>query len=178
MDDEFDWGEVYKRLLAYTLRKLGRDRAEDAEEITQEALGQFFDPKYYDWDRSKGEDLDDLLQDLGSRINGLVGNYWKKRKRRGDPISIEREPGADGASPEGRVVSADDVQQAVSAVLERLGDNDEVAVDVMLKMAEGIEHAGDIADALSIERKVVYNARRRLAPHIVAVRAQLGRENP
>lgn len=172
LEDEFNWGEVHKRLLAYTVRKLGRQPFADAEELVQEALRQFFDSEYYDWARVDGDGLDELLMDLGSRVNGLLSNYWKKRKRRGVSVPIDCDHKAEGVSPEDRATNANEVTHAVNILLDRVAD-DEMAVEVLLKMAEGFRHAGDIAEALGVEAKEVYNARRRLRPHIDAVEAEL-----
>jgi len=174
-EDMFDWAHVYKRLLGYAVRKLGRDRIADAEEIVQEALRQLFDPENKDWVPPDGDGLDELLRDLGSRVNGLISNYWKKHARRGDSIGLDRDHAGNSASPEDRVVNADHVEFAVSTILDQVVE-DEVAVEVLFKMAEGIRYAADIAEALGIEARDVYNARRRLAPHIDAVKAQLAGE--
>ena len=173
IEDEFDWGEAYKRLFAYAVSKLGRSRSTDAEEIAQEAIRQFFDPEHYDWERSDGDGLDELLRDLGSRVNGLVSNYWKKRKRRGDWAHLDTDPPAATASPEVRVANAEDLQWAVNEVLDRIAENDELAGEVLLQMSEGVEHPGDIASVLGVGVKKVYNARRRLKPHIDAVAREL-----
>lgn len=172
LEDEFDWEDVYKRLLAFTHRRLGQGLA-DAEEITQEALEQFFDPDYADWERADGDGFEQLLLHLGSRANGLIRNHRRKRQRRGD-VPLEHDPGSGSASPEDRVVSADEARQAVDAVLELVAD-DELAAAVFLQMAEGMKHAGDIAKALHVEPRAVYNARRRLKPHIETVEIQLER---
>lgn len=104
--DDYDWDETYRRLLAYSLNRLGRARLADAEQLAQEALTQLFDSEHYNWDPDGGVSL---IDDLGSRVNGLVLNLRRKERRRGVHVEFEDDAaGAAGPSPETRVAACEE----------------------------------------------------------------------
>jgi DNA-directed RNA polymerase specialized sigma24 family protein len=170
--DDHDWGETYRRLLAYSINRLGRASLADAEQITQEALAQLFDHEHYDWDPDGGVAL---IDDLGSRVNGLVSNLRRKDRRRGIHVELEDDVAGGGSpSPETRAADGEEARQAVADLLSRV-DGDNVCEDVVLHMADGLDRPADVAAKTGRDVREIYNARRRLLPHIAAVAATLGR---
>jgi len=140
--------------------------AADAEDIVHEAIEQFI--------RAGGvadpADRGALLQALGSRINGIVVNQRRKKALRavgptadGAPAELEDPP-----DPEMTLVEGAAVRKAVGLLLDRTA-GDELACAIVLEMAEGMDEPAELAKVLGRDVGEVYNARRRLKPHIEAV---------
>lgn len=173
--EEYDWERVSEQLLAYTAARLRFTRPADAEQITQEALAQLFSPeKYAAWDPDGGQSL---MENLGSRVNGLLSNLRKREKRRGIHEELDDEQVLGNApSPEDRVLDVHEARQALDELLERV-DGDEVCDDVLVQMAAGYDKPADVALRTGRAVQEIYKARRRLVPHIDAIASRLGRSS-
>lgn len=164
-EDEL-WALAFKRLVPWAVKRHGLNPA-DAEEMVQDAIKQFL---------ASGGVADPsnpqaLLQALGSRINGLAVNRRRKKAERAFTLTADGEPAEpdDPPDPEQRIVGDDVARRAVSALFERVG-NDEVVFWIVTQMSEGVDEPADHAKALGLDVREVYNARRRLKTHVEAIK--------
>lgn len=166
--DGFLWEQAYPRLVGWSVKR-HRLGVEEAKEVVQEAIKQFLDAG-----GTADGDLRRLLEAVGSRINGVVINLHRKKVTKAVGVTedgVVPEVGDEGQAVE-RVFSKDWASNAVGRLLERIGE-DEVLTSMVMKMVEGIEAPSELAQALGVDVRVVYNARRRLAAHVAAVRTSM-----
>jgi RNA polymerase sigma factor (sigma-70 family) len=160
------WASVFKRLVLWTVKR-HRANPADAEEVVQEAVRQFIqsggvadpaDPKAF-------------LDALGSRINGIVINRRRKKATRAVRLTADGSQAEldDPPDPSERIIEGQLANKAISALLERLGD-DALATAVVMQTADGVEDPADQAKALGRDVHEVYNARRRIKVKTDAVR--------
>lgn len=163
------WGDVYKRLCVWVVKK-HRLIPADAEEIVQEGIEQFL---------AAGGNIADtrpnLLRGVGSRCNGLINNRHRKKALKAicltaDGVDPDND---DGGQAEKRLINDNWEQKAMSLLLERI-ENDEVAFSVLSQMVDGLEKPAELAKALGLDVVVVNNARRRLNGHVAAIKAAIG----
>lgn len=158
------WGTAFRRLVYWTMKRHRLNLA-DAEEIVQEGIGQYVaggglaDPA----------DLGGLLRALGSRINGVAVDRRRKKALREDALTD------DGSvaelvdpDPEQRVIANDIARRTVSVLLDRI-EGDELVLAVVMQIADGVDDPAAQARALGRDVHEVYNARRRLKPHVEAI---------
>lgn len=152
------WAHVFKRFVLWLVKARRINRA-DAEEIVQEAIGQFVkcggiaDPA----------DPISLFWGVRSRVNGVLVNWYRNKSRKavtltpGDEIVDVPDP----TNLDKRI----DARRAIGTLLDRVA-NDPLVADVVMCKADGIEDAADIAQELGKEVRDVYNANRRLKVHV------------
>jgi hypothetical protein len=108
----------------------------DAEQVAQETLRRFIDPKYAGWDRAKEPSL---FRHLGSIFNGVVRDMRTKKGFNRERLS------ADGVQPDGddpapsqveRTLLADLGRRAVGRMLELSAGKDLVEKVFMLMVEE------------------------------------------
>lgn len=160
------WASIFKRLVLWTIKR-HRANLTDAEEVVQEAIRQFIEA-------GGGADPADpkaLLGALGSRINGIVINHRRKKATRAIRLTADGSQAEldDPPDPNERIIDGDLANKAISALLERLGD-DALATAVVMQTADGVEDPADQAKALGRDVREVYNARRRIKVQTDAVR--------
>ncbi len=72
-----DWAKIVQRLVLYAHRKLGHQvPLAEAEDMAGEAIRQFLDPEYADWDPARQT----LEMKLGSIVNGLFQNRSRVKR--------------------------------------------------------------------------------------------------
>jgi hypothetical protein len=171
LPEGIDWGEMFERLFAYGTSKMRMNPA-DAEQVAQEALRRFVDPKYAGWDREKEPSL---FRHLGSIFNGVVRDMRTKKGFNQERPSSDGDPpgGPDGApSPEERVLLADQIRLAVGRMLE-LSAGKKLVQDVIMLMAEEVDEAAEQAKRLGLPVARIYEARRSVTELVEVVRAEL-----
>lgn len=158
------WLAVFKQLVLWAVRRHGLSQA-DAEEVVQEGIGQYL--------AAGGVvDLADqkaLRWGISSRINGIVNNRRRKKSLREDALDDESLGELVDVGPELRAIGDDIVRKAISELLERV-EADDLMTGIVMQIADGVEDPADQAKALGRPIAEVYNARRRLKPHVEAVR--------
>jgi hypothetical protein len=183
---EKEWADVVRRLTVHAFERIHRASWELAEEFAHDAIADLLDPAYAGWDREKYPDLMDFL---GSTVNGRVSNYWRRKSREGKRVALfadfadkpEVEGGDDpGEVPEeapvdGEVVierapthEAPDfvtIGEVAMATLRARVANDTMCTGILDLMRDGIGRAGDHAEALGVPVEEVYTAKRRLLHH-------------
>lgn len=158
------WSAAFKRLVGWAIKHHGLKLA-DAEETVQEGIRQFLSTGGV----ADPADLKGLLQAVGSRINGVVVDRRRKKALREDGLTDDHSIAELIVSgPEQQRVSDDVARKAVNALLDRI-ERDELLVAIVMQMSEGVEDAAEQAKALGRDVREVYNARRRLKPHVEAV---------
>lgn len=165
MSEDELWGLTFRRLVAWTMRKHGLPHA-DAEEMVEEAIVQFLNSGSV-----TPSDPRELLQALGSRINGIAVNRRRKKALHAVMLTADGSPAEldDPPDPE-KVIASDDVaRKAVSTLLERVA-GDDVVSSIIMCMVEGVEEPTAQAKAMSLDVREVYNAKRRLKTHVEAVK--------
>jgi DNA-directed RNA polymerase specialized sigma24 family protein len=166
-----DWGEMFVRLYAYGTGKMRMNPA-DAEQIAQEALLRFVDPKYASWDREKEPSL---LRHLGSIFNGVARDMRTKKAFNQERLSSSADQPDQpdvASSQEDRVFAADQVRQGVGRMLE-LSAGKKVVQDVIMLMAEEVDGAAEQARRLGLPIARIYEARRTVTELVDVVRAEL-----
>lgn len=164
-EDEL-WGLAFKRLLVWTMKRHHMNRA-DAEDTVQEGIRLFL--------RAGGTvnpaDPKQLVNDIGSRINGIAIDRRRKKADGAVCLTTDGAPAEpdEGSDPEGRTADDDAARKAITAVLQRVED-DEVATGVILQSLEGADDAEAQAKALKRSVVEIYKARRRLKGHWDAVK--------
>jgi hypothetical protein len=83
-----DWGDLSVRLTNYALYKLRRTSRQAAEDCAQQAIAEFLDPAYAAWDRERHPDAFDCL---GSIVNGIVANHFRREARRGKRVALRED---------------------------------------------------------------------------------------
>lgn len=162
------WGVAYKRLVLWSIKRF-KISMQDAEDLVQEGMKQFIAAG-----GAADGDMDQLLRGVGSRINGVRNNQVRKK------ASINVRLTADGDLPDGEISRhAEDTiaavemsRKALDLLLERVQEDD-LLFSVVAHISEGKEEPAELAVALGVDRKDVYNARRRLNGHVVAVKARM-----
>lgn len=172
---QVDWANVSRRLTLFAIRRLGRyGSTAEAEEIAQEAIRRFLDPDYASWDQQKEPSL---LRHLGSIVNGLIRNRAQRVQRRGVAIQLDEEMHTSSqSSPDDRAAAGILASRSMELLRARLG-NDDVCRQLLELQIEGTTKASEQATRLGLAITGVYNARRRLAGHVAAVREALLGEN-
>jgi hypothetical protein len=169
---EQEWRSISKRLVLYAAKhhRLGND---DAQEVAQEAIRRYFDPKYAAWDREK---YPELLRFLGSTVNGIVSNMRKRAANRHELATdnlAESDWHDHSPSAEQRLLDAALGRKAVGMLLEAAKGN-QLVEDVCLQMFCGIDTPAEQASALGVPVESVYEARRRLDALKAKVKTALG----
>lgn len=169
-----DWEAVTKRLLVLARARLRTDSLERAKEVVQEALTRIWDPAYKDWNPTEQPDL---LEHLGSVVNGIIRNIHASPVERGtrvhepdvvDKIAESVRPG------HARLDERVHAREVMSMLLKRT-ENQARVFEVLLLMSEGIDKASVQAQKLGCPVTEVYKARRRLTEHVEALRAELAK---
>jgi hypothetical protein len=166
--DPDPWGIAYKRLVLWSIKRFGIS-SHDAEDLVQEGMKQFIAAG-----GTADGDLGQLLKGVGSRINGVRNNNVRKKASTAVRLT------ADGTLPDGEVsrhaedqiAEVEMSRKALGLLIERVQDDD-LLFAVVAHISEGKEEPADLAVALGVDRKDVYNARRRLNGHVVAVKARM-----
>jgi hypothetical protein len=162
------WAKARKYLVGWCV---GRKRLQeaDAAEVVQEAIRQ-----YIAAGKTASDGLEALLSALRSRVNGVLRNQRtsKSANMLGEALQTDPVDLADAYDPERTVVGQEWARIAIGLLLERIQD-DELLVEMVMKMGDGVHDPADLAEALGVEIQVVYNARRRLAAHRDAVKASM-----
>lgn len=139
---------------------------DDAEETVQAAIQQFL---------AAGGVADparprELLHALGSRVNGIAVNH--RRKRANQAIALTKdgdEPDAeDETTGEARLVRDDHARRTLAALVEDVR-GDTLLAAMLHHMIDGIDEPAELARALAVDVREVYNARRRLKMRVEAV---------
>lgn len=181
--ESLDWQDIYKRLTTHTVRRLlhfklcdsPNEALEQAEGWVSKAVAQLFDPHYKNTEAS---DKWELLQDLGSRVNGLLNNHQRSRATRSEHLYDPHEPppcSSSEPSAERRVIAKEEAKRALDLLLDYF-ENDELAAEVLLLQAEGVDKASEQAEQLQRSIEAIYNARRRIKARCDAVRASMQAE--
>ncbi len=172
------WGEIYKQAVTFAYVHLGPARnMELAKEIAQEAIRQLIEPESADW--TNFVDEHEARRAIGSRINGLISNHWRKHYNirtdlTSDAEVFDRVAAYDGADPEAAVSERQERARAMTLLLERVAE-DEFLTRLLLECP--LETPGQQARILGCDEETVYVARRRLTRHLSAVRATLNKRN-
>lgn len=167
---KIDWSDISQRLTLFAKWRLGSDLSFGvAEELAQEAIRQFFDPHYLNWDREANPDL---KKHLGSIVNGLIRNYHRKKRPTLGLTENLPQVGSQGQSPDSMAINKDLAHKIIDVLITRI-DNDPRAVDSLYLFLEGCDQARDQAERLKCNVKDIYNARRRLDGHFRAIQDQL-----
>jgi len=159
------------------MRRLGtRGSLADAADLAGEAIRQFFDPDYASWNP---EAEPDLLRHLGSRLNGVLNN-WLRRKAREverplDTPEANRLAG-DDPSAQRRIITREEAARAIRLLSERIVGN-ELVENILILELDGIDTASEQAKQLDRPVAEIYKARRLLGTHREAVRRQLETES-
>lgn len=170
--EQANWHEIARRLTLFAKRRLGtRGTIEDAQDLAFEAIRRTLDPDYASWDGSRP-----LLEFLGSIVNGLIQNRTRSRPLKLEVARPLERLDAAVPGPE-QPLAARQVGDRALALLSARLDGDDVGVRVLGLSIEGIDKPQDQAQQLGVPVKDIYNARRRLAAHVEAVRAQLSDED-
>ena len=176
--ENLDWSEILRRLTAFALKRLrSRGSLADAEDLAQEAVTRFLDPKYAGWDRDREPDL---LRHLGSILNGVLNNRVRLKsfaaEEPNDEIIVNATD-CDEPLPEARVAATEDLNRSISLISARIS-GDKLVEDILLLSIDGINDASAQSAHLRVSISEIYNARRRLAAHRDAVRRQVSTEAP
>ena len=155
-------------LVRWTARRFLLTRA-DAEEVAHEAIRQFIDVG-----ATMGDEPGSVADALRSRVNGIAINRRRKKAHRAvclsiDPMSLDM---PDPHDPEDRVASVDWVRKAIGLLLRRV-EGDEILSGMVEGMLNGVDTPAQLAQALGVDVRQVYNGRRRLEGHLQVVRACL-----
>ncbi len=167
--EAINWGRVSLRLTLYAKRRLGkRGTIKDAEDLAMEALTQYLDPGY-EWNRDG-----DLKEVLGSIVNGLIQNHFRRHSVRSERSNEKRMMHAKDHTPsaETRVSNAEEVRTKIDRLLERVAD-DAVAVSIVWLELDGIDEPREQAQRLKISVQDLYKARRRLKAHTDAINEEV-----
>jgi DNA-directed RNA polymerase specialized sigma24 family protein len=159
---------VYQQLLAWTIKRHCSNLA-DAQEVLQEAIKQFINAG-----GNMADSSENLLNAIRSRINGVANN--RRRHKASKAVNLS----ADGTDPENdddglyeeRLVDNDWIRKSMDLLLDRIG-NDDILFSMLEKMTDGFESPAEIAEALKVDVKQIYNASRRLNSHVAAVKARM-----
>lgn len=157
---------AFKRLVPWTAKK-HRMNAADAEETVQDAIRLFLKRG----GQADPTDPKALLEALGSNINGIAVNRRRKKAELAVSLTEDGEPAevAGAENLEQRSIDDQIARKAISTLLERV-DGDELASAIVMLTSDGVEEPADQAEALGRPVQEVYNARRRLKPHVEAIR--------
>lgn len=170
-----DWKDTFRRLVLYAHRKLGHQvPLAEAEDMAGEALRQFLDPEYADWDPARQT----LPMKLGSIVNGLFQNRTRIKR-------TDNEIGHDFTSPtatlpttspelgpDARALSRAEGRRALTLLEEELKGHDH-AESVFLLECDGVSDCKEQAAALCLPIGTVYKARHRLGQAREAVRQRM-----
>jgi DNA-directed RNA polymerase specialized sigma24 family protein len=163
------WRLAVKKLVVWTVKKHRMNPA-DAEQVVQEAIRLFL--------RAGGQadpnNPKALIDGLGSNINGIAVNRRRKKAELAVRLTADgtdAEPD-DPPDAEQRLIDDQIARKAISAILERVKD-DQRATEVVMMMSEGIEDPADQAKAMGCDVREVYNARRRLKTHVEAIKQRM-----
>lgn len=158
--DSLDWDDISQRLFTHVKHRLGRrGTAEDAEDITNAAIMQLYDPARLDWDPAKEPDV---LRYLGSVANGLIANHNRREQTRAvrEPellLGLWLEP---PPTPEDELQLREESSRALEYLLERV-DHDPVCKDiVLLTHVEGIDDPREQAHRLDLPIEDIVSVRR------------------
>lgn len=170
-----DWNRVFQRLTLYTYRRLGSRATIDlAQDVAAEAIRQFLDPDYAEWDQEKEPSLQ---RRLGSIVNGLLRN-WRRDKATNVEVlhdfvdAVPQKVPSGLSSPEARSAAASDGRRALDLLLEQL-DGDEHGQSILLLECDGVDEPKEQAAQLNVALPIVYKARYRLSRAREAVKQRL-----
>jgi hypothetical protein len=167
--ESVDWETVTMKLVHYAFRRMGRSSWEDAREVAQTALEHMLDPAYARWDPAVQPDV---FLHLGSVVNGLLANRWRKRREElvGDDTLAERAGGAE-ITP---ALAQRDGARLKGVLAARLAADPLGLAIVRLTFDEDLSTPREQAAALNEPLEAIKNARRRVSTHLDAVRRELG----
>ncbi len=161
--------EIENPLVRARLKRLAwqhTDNDADAEDLVQLALTRVFDPEGSPWDPEGGRSF---FLHVGSVINGLAVNEWRSARVRHEIIDsgvARDDETADGAPLADRALEEhqerEELRRRGTLLLERLGDQDPVATEVILASRDGCETPAEQAAHIGRDVEEVYDAYRRL----------------
>lgn len=160
--DELDWAEVAQRLTLFVFRRMGRGaNLADAEEVAQEAIKRFFDPKYAAWNKGKEPDI---MRFLGSVANGVLSNRLKKSIRRRELLESNGTSLDDDKAPnlEASIADKEIAHRGLKMLRQRL-PTDGLEMQVLELCLDGVSKPRAQAQALGVAVEDIYVARRTLA---------------
>jgi DNA-directed RNA polymerase specialized sigma24 family protein len=142
------------------------DNDADAADLVQRALTRVFDPEGSPWDPEGGQSF---FLHVGSILNSIAANEWRSARARHEIVdnnvardegSVDGTPLADRALEEHQ--EREELRRRGTLLLERLGDQDSVAREVILASREGCETPAEQAAHIGRDVGEVYEAYRRL----------------
>jgi hypothetical protein len=166
--DDDVWRVLWRRLLGWTAKRHQLTRL-DAQDVVQEAVLQHFAGG-----GARDKDGSILAGEIRSRINGIAVNLRRKKCRRAVRLTADGTlpDDADACETEERIVGLDWTKRALDVLLDRTS-SDNIVFAMVCQMAHGVTDPFQLAEALGSDVRQVYNARRRLQAHVVAVRRAL-----
>jgi hypothetical protein len=171
---EKTWGAIYKRSLDHAVRRLRYFQLSaqlgDARQVVQEAMTQLLTRE----EDPPAEEAE-LLQAVGSAINGITVNLNRKKASRCEQADtrVAEQSRSEQRSPEQVVADREETSERITALLTRLaGDNEELAQRVVMARADGLDDISEIAGQLGVEVRAVYKANRVIRQHADALRAE------
>lgn len=172
------WDDVIVRLTAFAHQRLRRRSAEDAKRLAYEAIRIFLDPEStVVWDHEREPDP---LPCLGSIVNGLVRNHFRKKSNSVESTTddVESVPHAEREAvpnQEDAVINADLFRKVLNHVYEN-SDGDDLVQQMAILAGEFVVDVEDQVTQLRAAKAQVYEARRRFSERIqLAVQSLEGR---
>jgi DNA-directed RNA polymerase specialized sigma24 family protein len=164
-----NWNKVYEHLVAYAT---GHHRLtlEDAEQVAQEALRRFFDPTYALYEPATHGDI---LRYLGSLVNGIVVNQYRRHASAADWFVGAGGPRESEGSPEDYAIAAEHAHLVLEKLMDRTA-RDPLAQQLLRVTLDGVHGAAEQAKCLGVPVEHVYQARRRVKAYISAVLSLMG----
>lgn len=177
----FDWAEILRRLTVFAFRRRqlrgAHSSLADAEDLAAEAVKRLLDSDYAEWDPKL---VPDVLQQLGSIVNGLLSNELRTGRVKKERASYDRsafDSAQQANGTEDAVAEGEECRQALSLLDKRI-ENDEMVQRLLPLEMEGISKPANQARYLSVSIEMIYKARRRLAAHREAIRLELKSPSP
>jgi DNA-directed RNA polymerase specialized sigma24 family protein len=173
-----DWGAVHAAVTEFAYSRT--HSWDDAEELSQEAITRVLDPAYRAWDPEKEPSL---VRHLGSIVNSLLANRRNTRS-----LSQQRAYAPDARvwatrvdpapTPAHRLESKELAARAIELLRVRVAGDALVAALVELCLEAGTDKPAELAEATGRPVEEIYNAQRRLAAHMAAVRQEIEGDAP
>ncbi len=176
--EAIDWAEIAERITGFAFARLRHTSIEDAKQIANDALRTLLDPESevaWEWEQDP-----DPIQKLGSIVNGLVSNRYRRKsvaKRHGDEVGRHMGGGESLAesNPEASTIARDLFRKVLNHVYEHSVD-DELVQQMVLLANDGILDVEEQESSLKVPRPRLYEARRRLHERIEAARLEIEEE--
>lgn len=169
-----DWAAIYVRLTAFARERLRGGAVEDAQRLARDAIRTLLDPEStVTWDHEREPDP---MRCLGSIVNGLVRNHFRKKVTKAEVLTDDIEASSDDAftmpDQERRLIAADMRAKILSRVLD-LSDGDDLVQEIAVLAEEGVLDVAGQIERLRVPRSRIYEARRRFQERVDAVREEL-----